>query len=212
MFASVNRSPAAPVLAVLAASAHIFLWRSRRRTLTPVFWLVSASLVLSSLYFSAWWFSVIGDEYAFYSYAAGLLARADAASIGAELYNPSGVYSTHPGFSSLIQAASMAVFGPGLFGWRFSNLYLAALSLWPLYAFVHAIGGRRLAILACALLATSHYLMSFGKIGYNNLQALFAFSVCLATATWFVRSRRASRRRPSARPSGCASLSTRAPS
>lgn len=185
----VDHSPAAPVLAVLAGSAHTFLWRTRRRTLAPVFWLISVSLVLSCLYLSAWWFSVIGDEYAFYNYAAGLLARADVATIGAQLYNPSGVYSSHPGFSSLIQAASMAAFGPGLFGWRFSSLYLASLSLWPFYTFVHAIGGRRLAILACALLAASHYLMSFGKIGYNNLQALFAFSVCLAGATWFIRSR-----------------------
>ncbi|HKY84753.1 MAG TPA: glycosyltransferase family 39 protein [Anaerolineales bacterium] len=189
LFTSVDRSPAAPALAILAVSAHILLWRTRRSTITPAFWLISLSLVLTSLYFRAWWFSAIGDEYGFYTFAAGLLAHADLTSIGAQLYNPSGVYTTHPGFSSLIQVASMAVFGPGLFGWRFSNLYLAALSLWPFYIFVEVIGGRRLAILAGALLAISHYLMSFGKIGYNNLQALFSFSLCLAAATWFIRSR-----------------------
>ena len=184
-----KHNPAAPVLAVPAVSTHIFLWGTRRRTIPPVFWFISASLVLSSLYMNAWWFSAIGDEYAFYNYAAGLLARADVSLIGAQLYTPSAVYGAHPGFSSLIQAASMAAFGPGLFGWRFSNLYLASLSLWPFFAFAQAFGGRRLAILASALLATSHYLMSFGKIGYNNLQALLAFSVCLAGATWFIRSR-----------------------
>ena len=189
LFAFVQRSPSAPAVAVLAVSAHLFLWRTRRRTITPAFWLISLNLVLTSLHFSAWWFSTIGDEYAFYNFAVGLLARPDTASIGAQLYNPSGVYATHPGFSSLIQVASMAVFGPGLFGWRFSNLYLAALSLWPFYVFVEVIGGRRLAVLAGTLLAVSHYLMTFGKIGYNNLQALFAFSLSLAAATWFVRSR-----------------------
>jgi hypothetical protein len=39
-------------------------------------------------------------------------------------------------------------------------------------------------------LAASHYLMSFSKIGYNNLQALFAFSAALGTAAWVVRTRR----------------------
>src|SRR3990172_1064421 len=153
LFTSVDRSPAAPALAILAVSAHILLWRTRRSTITPAFWLTSLSLVLTSLYFRAWWFSAIGDEYGFYTFAAGLLAHADLTSIGAQLYNPSRVYTTHPGFSSLIQVASMAVFGPGLFGWRFSNLYLAALSLWPFYVFVEVIGGRRLAILAATLLA-----------------------------------------------------------
>jgi hypothetical protein len=137
---------------------------------------------------TAWWFAVIGDEGAFYENASRILNEADVVSVGAELYNASGVYASHPGFSSLIQSASMVVFGRGLFGWRFSNVYLVALSLWPFYSFALVSLGRRVAVLAGALLAMSHYLMSFSKIGYNNLQALFAFAVCLAAATWFVRS------------------------
>ena len=188
LFAAIIRWSGTPVLLTLAVAGHLVLWRKRHMTLSPAFWLISASLVLGSLYLTAWWFAVIGDEYAFYRYASRILTEADVVSVGGELYNPSGVYSAHPGFSSLIQSASMAVFGRGLFGWRFSNVYLVALSLWPFYSFALAIWGRRLAVLAGALLATSHYLMSFSKIGYNNLQALFAFTVCLAAATWFVRS------------------------
>jgi hypothetical protein len=187
LYAAITHAPSAPFLLALAGLAHLFLWSSRRGSITPVFWLISLSLSLWSIYLDAWWFSVIGDEYEFYRYARDLLEKANPASIGRELYNATGVYSTHPGFSSLIQVAGMALFGPGLFGWRFSGGYLAALSLWPFYSYVHALGGRRLAVVASTLLAVSHYLMSFGKIGYNNLQALFTFSVGLAAATWFAR-------------------------
>jgi hypothetical protein len=189
LWASVDRRSWAPALAILSVTAHVILWRTRRGTLTPAFWLVSLNLVVTSFYFLGWWFSSIGDEYAFYDFAAHLLSEATFTTTGGQLYNPTAVYAAHPGFSSLIQVAGMAVFGPGLFGWRFSGLYLAALSLWPFYVFVDAIGGRRLATLGGALLACSHYLMSFGKIGYNNLQSLFAFSLGLAAATWFIRSR-----------------------
>jgi hypothetical protein len=188
IWASVDRRSGAVGLAILALGAHLLLWRTRRRTLTPAFWLVSLNLAVTSLYFLGWWFSAIGDEYAFYDFATRLLNQATTASIGEQLFNPAAVYAAHPGFSSLIQIIGMAVFGPGLFGWRFTSLYLAALSLWPFYAFVESIGGRRLAVLAGVLLACSHYLMSFGKIGYNNLQALFTFAACLAAAAWFLRS------------------------
>jgi hypothetical protein len=49
---------------------------------------------------------------------------------------------------------------------------------------------RRTALIAALFLAISHYIMSFGKIGYNNLQALFAEALVLATAAWAVRTRR----------------------
>src|SRR5207253_169536 len=35
-----------------------------------------------------------------------------------------------------------------------------------------------------------HYIMSFGKIGYNNLQALFAMALALWASCWAIRSRR----------------------
>src|SRR3989304_945457 len=61
LFASVHQSPSAPALAVLAVSAHLILWRTRRRTITPAFWLISLNLVITSLYFSACGFSAIGN-------------------------------------------------------------------------------------------------------------------------------------------------------
>jgi hypothetical protein len=55
------------------------------------------------------------------------------------------------------------------------------------YSFCKTFISERTAFLAAALLAFSHYVMSFGKIGYNNLQALFAFSLALAVAAWALR-------------------------
>jgi 4-amino-4-deoxy-L-arabinose transferase-like glycosyltransferase len=73
----------------------------------------------------------------------------------------------------------MALLGSNGFGWRFSSLYLSALSILFLYGFLKTFIARRLALTACLLLAFSHYIISFGKIGYNNLQALFGLSLVL---------------------------------
>jgi hypothetical protein len=182
--------PLAPFLAAGALLAHGGLWVKRRHALPPAFWLVSLALLASYAYLDAWWFAAIGDEYAFYDIAAMVIARHPDATISRELYNPVAVYGSHPGFSVLLQAASLSLFGDNVFGWRFSSIYLAAISLVFLHSFYRSFGRPHLAWIACALLAVSHYLMAFGKIGYNNLQALFAFSAALAAAAWVVRSRR----------------------
>lgn len=184
------RHPLAPFLGLGAVLAYLWMWVTRRRSLPLVFWLVSLALLVSCIYLDAWWFAAIGDEYAFYDVASMVLARLPTATVGSQLYNPTAVYGSHPGVSVLLQAASLRLFGDNVFGWRFGGIYLTAVSLIFLYPFYRTLGRARLAFLACALLAASHYLMSFGKIGYNNLQALFAFSAALGTAAWVVRSRR----------------------
>ncbi|RME45449.1 MAG: hypothetical protein D6791_10715, partial [Chloroflexi bacterium] len=49
---------------------------------------------------------------------------------------------------------------------------------------------ERTALAASLFLAFSHYLMSFGKIGYNNLQAFFALALGLWSAGWAAHTRR----------------------
>jgi hypothetical protein len=176
---------------ILLILSLLNLARSGRRV-SHIFWLVSLALILYSLYLDAWWFAVIGDEYEFFYFARSIIADLKWETIWARFFDGQGVYGTHPFLSSLVQALSIRLFGVNNFGWRFSNLYLSALALFFLYKFFLAFMHQRVAFFAVLTLASSHYLMAFGKIGYNNLQAYFVLALNLAVATWALQNRRAS--------------------
>ncbi|MFZ6026418.1 MAG: glycosyltransferase family 39 protein [Chloroflexota bacterium] len=149
------------------------------RKVPIIFWIVSLALVLFAWDVNAWWFSVIGDDYSFYTYAREIAYVHKVGFIGEHLFDGQAVYGSHPYFSSLIQAVFMRLFEPRNFAWCFSNHYLCALAIGFLYLFLKRFTTQRVALWASLFLAGSHYLMSFGKIGYNNLQALFALALVL---------------------------------
>lgn len=175
--------------AALLAVALANLW-PHYRSVPPILWVMTLALILYTANLNAWWLSGIGDEYEFFYRARYIVEVQKLPAIGALLFNGQGAYGTHPFFSSLIQAAFMKLLGVDGFGWRFSNMFLSALSLGFLYAFFRLFVPKRTAIIGTLLLAASHYIMSFGKIGYNNLQALFAMALALWAAAWAVRSAR----------------------
>jgi hypothetical protein len=185
--ASIDRSP--PFLwfsiPLLLLSLAGLLWL--RRKIPPIFWIASGALVLFVLHIDAWWFAVVGDEYSFYRAAEEIVEKGMLSSMSDSLFRGDVVYGTHPYISSLIQAFFMRILGDNNFGWRFSNLYLSSASIALIYYFFRPFLKRRVALLAALFLAVSHYLMSFGKIGYNNLQALFALALVLFTAQWALR-------------------------
>jgi len=173
---------------VLFPLAALNLLRHRRQV-HPIFWIVSLALVLYSVELNRWWFSVVGDEYSFFHVARRTLEQESLAEVSSKLFLGTEVFGSHPYLSSLIQAGFMKCLGVDSFGWRFSSIYLSAVSLGLLYPFFRAWMDRRTALLACAFLAGSQYLMGFARIGYNNTQALFATSLALAASVWAVRSK-----------------------
>lgn len=177
--------PAASGVAALGAALGLYLlWR---RDTPPIFWVWSLALLLGSLWVNGWWFAVIGDEFAFYQYAVEYIGPPQ--EIPGRIFEGAAVYGAHPYFSSLLQAVSIWVFGEGSFGWRFSSIYLAAMAVPLVHSFQRTFLPAPIALLAALLLACSHYLLSFGKIGYNNLQALWVLGLALAAAAWAIRSR-----------------------
>lgn len=160
-----------------------------RRQVHPAFWIVSGAMVLFTLELNRWWFSVVGDEYSFFQVARRILEFESLSTIGSRLFLGVEVFGSHPYLSSLIQAVSMKLLGTDNFGWRFSGIYVSAISIGFFYFSFRAFVSRNTALLACALLATSHYLVNFSKIGYNNTQALFATSLALAATVWAMRSK-----------------------
>ncbi len=186
-----TRSALAWLPGLLLTLALANLVRSGRRV-PPVFWLISLALVLYSLYIYAWWFAIIGDDYEFFYFARSIATDFKWATIWSRFFDGQGVYGTHPFLSSLVQAISIRLFGANPFGWLFSSLYLSALALFFFYRFFSAFVQQRTAIFAVFVLAVSHYLMAFGKIGYNNLQAYFVLALNLAAATWAIQNRKTS--------------------
>ena len=158
--------------------------------ISPAFWVMSLALILYVLYLDGWWFAIVGDEYEFYRFARYIVDEQRLSTIGYRLFTGNAAYGTHPYLSSLIQAVSMKIFGGRNFGWRFSSVYLSALSVGIIYPFLKTFLQKRLALFTALFLASSHYIMSFSKIGYNNLQAFFILSLNLWAVTWTIKTRR----------------------
>ena len=114
-----------------------------------------------------WYYSAIGDEYAFY------LSAKDVAENGvSRLFSQEGVYGKHPVISTVYQALVMVVFGQNHFGWTFSSALSVAISIPGIYLLGRMFGGRTAAIVATSAFAFSHHIFAFAHIGYNNLDAL----------------------------------------
>jgi hypothetical protein len=176
-----------PIAAAGLVLALIHLFPYRRRV-PAIYWVFSLGLILFSINVNAWWMSVVGDEYGFYDSARAIADDFNLSVIAPRLFDEQGVFGFNPYLASVIQGVFLKLFGTQGFGWRFSNIYLIALSLPLFYIFLKSFVDRRIALLACFLLACSHYLINFSNIGYVNLQALFLLSASLAAAAWAARS------------------------
>jgi len=177
------------IVIFLFVGACVYLAQFRKR-IPIVFWIMTIALVIFAWRLNDWQYTVVGDEYSFFYAARDRIQNQNLIEIGNSLFEGKFVYGTHPYFSSLIHSIFMGIFDNRNFGWRFSNPYLSAIGLLFFYYFFKAFFTRRVALSATFILGVSHYLISFSKIGYNNLQALFAMGLVLATATWALRSMR----------------------
>jgi hypothetical protein len=173
---------------VLFILAMANLWRFRQRV-PLIFWIVSLALIVYTIEINGWWTSAVGDEYSFSEIARQLAEKTSFVELDKLLFRANGAHGAHPYFSSFLQSTSIKLFGYEGFGWRFSNPYLCSWAVGLFYLFCKTFVSKRVALIAAFLLAVSSYVMSFSKIGYNNLQALFALTLGLALATWALRSK-----------------------
>jgi len=182
-------SPARWAAGAIFIACMIGLIRFRRRR-SPIVWIVLAALVNFSSRIDSWQLAIVGDEYRFFFDARAIITPLRLNNVISHLFDGTWTYGTHPYISSLIQAIFMFFLGRDNFGWRFSNIFLSALSIGFFYLFFRSFFSRRVSLLTALLLASSHYLMNFSKIGYNNLQALFVMGLVLWLAGIAARSAR----------------------
>jgi len=128
---------------------------------------VTLTVLLHSVDLTHWSFGFIGDELAFFQHAKHIACG--------QPWNPfdlSGVYNVHPILDSAYQAVFMRVFGINILGWRFAEVWIAGVSVGLVYLLGMILCGRFVAVSSAVVLASSHYLMAFSRIGYNNTHCI----------------------------------------
>ncbi len=93
-----------------------------------------------------------------------------------------GTYG-YPMGGSIYQSVWISLFGANVWAWRLSSVIAALLAIIPIYFLVRATLGRRLAGLSIALYAVSPYLLTYARLGYNNVQAIAPLALTLVL-TW----------------------------
>jgi hypothetical protein len=123
---------------------------------------------LSTFDLGSWYYSSLGDEYAFY-YAAKPFAQG---ALIVNLFSQHGAYDIIPFLSSYIEGKLMLLIGTDVIGWKTSVIVQVAAALGVAYLLARALYGYRVAILTLGMLATSHYLLAYSHTGYPNLETL----------------------------------------
>ena len=148
--------------------AGVQLWQPLLRWELGFLALVTGAFIgINSFDLTNWYYSAIGDEYAFFGEARRIAEGGD--------FNPfsqAGVYGDQPVLSSAYQGLVMRMFGVDHFGWKLASVLAVALSFPFFYLLVSRLWGRRTGVYATAVLASSHLLFGYAHTGYNNVQAL----------------------------------------
>ena len=143
-------------------------WLQQYRGDLPIVALLIATFLALNIYdLQHWYYSAIGDEFLFYEHAKLIIEEGVVRPFSQE-----GVYNKHPVFNSVIQAVVMRVVGVNYFGWTFSEVLNAALTIPAVYVLGRVLGGKLTAICAAAIFAFSHYIFAFSHTGYTSLSAL----------------------------------------
>lgn len=131
--------------------------------------LMAGSFFLLSWGLRSWPWSFLGDEYEFLETARAI---GDGRIPLSDLLSGQGTYGYHPVLSSAYQLLSMTLFGEDAYGWRVSHSILLALCVAAFFSLARRFLGTAAALLGSALLGTAHVLLSVGKLGSNNAQAI----------------------------------------
>jgi hypothetical protein len=115
-----------------------------------------------------WYFSCLGDEFAFRE-ASKLVAEGHP---WAGIFSQEGVYGIVPAASAWFEGMLMRLFGTELRGWKTAVLVPVLGSLPLAYGLARTLFGHRVAVFTLAMLASAAYLLAYAHTGYPNLEPL----------------------------------------
>lgn len=120
-------------------------------------------------------YALRGIESGFYNWARGLLHGSPPCQppccrerVVPEFWSPE-VYCDHPLGLSYFQMISLYIFGPSLWSWRFSTVFLSVSGAIPLYLLMRTTGSRAAACCALTVYLCSYYHFQWAQMGYNNI-------------------------------------------
>lgn len=153
------------------------LRRIRLHDLALVLLFLAAGLLLYSKDLTDERYAIRGIENAFFLCATRVLdptASAFACPAVDSLFG-TGVFGQHPALVSYYQALFMKTFGPGLWSWRFSTVFISLSAVVPLYFALSLLFSRASAVIGLTIYVSSYYNFQFSHLGYNNIHHMPLF-------------------------------------
>jgi 4-amino-4-deoxy-L-arabinose transferase-like glycosyltransferase len=128
----------------------------------------------------SWYYSAIGDEYAFFNFAKEIAIGKVKISIlplpnTVSVLDQNGVYGIVPIAVSVYQAFVMKIFGINHHGWIIASILSVIFSFFPFYFLIKLIFDAKTALLTLIIYASSHLLWAFTHLGYWNINGFFLF-------------------------------------
>ncbi len=133
---------------------------------------------------NSWYYSAIGDEYAFFNFAKSIVLGESKLSFFRQsgfisILDQKGVYDFVSVATSVYQAFIMKLFGVDHRGWIISSILIVILAFVFFYFFIKELLGKKVAVFSLFFFAFSHYLWAFTHIGYWNIHAFFPLFLSL---------------------------------
>ncbi len=133
-----------------------------------------AGLVAQDL--TNWRYASLGDDGSFFVFAKEIASGNDTLN----LFGQAGPAGNHPLLSSAYQAGVMNVAGVDILGWKLATLLVLVATIPIFYWLVRTLTNTRTAVVATAILASSHYLLGYAHTGYDNVFPLLPTVLALA--------------------------------
>lgn len=129
-----------------------------------------------------WFYSVIGDEYAFLVFIKRVHFQVK------DIFNQEGVYGYHPELGSIYQYLIYQLGGQTNSSWRLSSVLISVATVPFLYGLTKNLFNRGAAFFALILFCFSSYILAYSHLGYDNIQAIFPFVTSLYFITKAIKS------------------------
>lgn len=139
------------------------VWNFTRLDAVAILGLIIFCVLINSVNITHWSFYGVGDEHGFFAEAARIVQGQPW-----NFFKLDVVFQAYSWLESAYQALFLKIFGINIVSWRLSEVFVQAVTAALLYIIGKLMIGRLAGFAAGIAMASSHYVMAFNTIGYNN--------------------------------------------